>query len=192
MPGQSGVTGTGLAVLFTGGILLWSGLHGKKATSVLRNIIAGKDPGTAASTPSLAGSGIAGGDVAAGLPGEIAASVAGTVGAPGASASAAQAIAKVLAAPYGWSTGQQWTDLVWLWNAESGWNRLVTNGHRPYDPTYVAYGIPQALPASKMGKLANPPVSSATAQIAWGLAYIKNRYGSPSGARAFHEANGFY
>lgn len=187
MPGQGSISGTGLAVLFAGGILLWSGLHGKKVTSVLRNVIAGKSPDSAASTPSLAT-----GDVAAGLPGEIAASVAGTVGAPAANAQAAQAIGKVLAAPYGWSTGQQWTDLVWLWNAESGWNRLVTNGHRPYDPNNVAYGIPQALPAIKMGKLANPPVSSATAQIAWGLAYIKSRYGSPTGARRFHEANGYY
>jgi hypothetical protein len=105
-----------------------------------------------------------------------------TSGAPGAlggpsSASARQAIAYARSrmGAYGWGSGQM-SALIPLWMGESGWNRLARN------QSSGAYGIPQALPASKMGALANPPVSSAAAQINWGLGYIRSRYGSPGGA----------
>jgi resuscitation-promoting factor RpfB len=97
-----------------------------------------------------------------------------------------QAIAKILAAGYGWSTGQEWADLVSLWERESGWNNHAKN------PSSGAYGIPQSLPASKMGTLANPPVSSASAQIAWGLKDIKQTYGDPVGAWAHEQQFGWY
>ncbi len=68
----------------------------------------------------------------------------------------------------------------------SGWNRLARN------PSSGAYGIPQALPPGKMGAAANPPLSSAAAQINWGLGYIKGRYGSPAAAEAHERAFNWY
>jgi hypothetical protein len=75
-----------------------------------------------------------------------------------------------------------------LWNQESGWSNTARN------KSSGAYGIPQALPPSKMGAAANPPQSSYIAQINWGLGYIKNRpgYGSPAAAWAHEVAHGWY
>jgi hypothetical protein len=110
--------------------------------------------------------------------------IAGAQGGPtSASASQAQAYARSRLGAYGWGPGEMGA-LIALWNQESGWNRFARN------PSSGAYGIPQALPASKMGAAANPPTSSAAAQINWGLSYIAGRYGSPSAAEshelAFH------
>jgi hypothetical protein len=121
-----------------------------------------------------------------------AASAAASSGAPGAqggptsaSAAQAQAYARSRLGAYGWGAGQM-PPLILLWNQESGWNRLARN------PSSGAYGIPQSLPASKMGAAANPPTSSAAAQINWGLGYIKGRYGSPAGAWAHEQAFNWY
>jgi hypothetical protein len=61
---------------------------------------------------------------------------------------------------------------------ESGWNQYARN------PSSGAYGIPQALPASKMGAAANPPQSNPAAQISWMVGYIKSVYGDPINAYA--------
>jgi hypothetical protein len=101
---------------------------------------------------------------------------AGAHGGPtSASAAQAQAYARSRLGAYGWSSGQM-PALIALWMGESGWNRLARN------PTSGAYGIPQALPASKMGAAANPPTSSAAAQINWGMGYIRSVYGDPANA----------
>jgi hypothetical protein len=55
-----------------------------------------------------------------------------------------------------------------------------------------AYGIPQALPGSKMGSAGPDWQTDATTQITWGLGYIKARYGSPCGAWAHSQATGWY
>jgi hypothetical protein len=73
-----------------------------------------------------------------------------------------------------------------LWDHESGWNHLASN------PSSGAYGIPQALPGSKMGSVAADWRTNPATQIKWGLGYIKDRYGSPSGAWSFWQANGWY
>ena len=81
------------------------------------------------------------------------------------------ALGKMLARKwYGW-TGAQWGALYRLWSAESGWRVHANN------PSSSAYGIPQALPGSKMGP---GWMHSAFVQIRWGLRYIKGRYGSPA------------
>lgn len=49
-----------------------------------------------------------------------------------------------------------------------------------------ACGIFQALPCNKL------PGLDLDSQIKWGLAYIKNRYGKPSEALAFHIQKGWY
>ena len=79
----------------------------------------------------------------------------------------------MLAAGYG---EDQWACLYNLWMRESGWR--VTAGN----PTSGAYGIPQSLPASKMAVYGADYMTSARTQIAWGLNYIKGRYGTPCGA----------
>jgi cell wall-associated NlpC family hydrolase len=89
---------------------------------------------------------------------------------------------------YGWSTGQMGS-LKPLWTRESGWNRFARN------PSSGAYGIPQALPPTKMPFAAQAGGGSqAGPQIDWGLNYIKTRpgYGSPAAAWAHEQAFGWY
>jgi len=93
-----------------------------------------------------------------------------------------------MAAAMGW-TGNLWNNLYSLWQRESSWSNTARN------PSSGAYGIPQALPYTKMPKLAWPPPegqADAATQIQWGLNYIKDRYGDPSGAWAHSEQYGWY
>jgi hypothetical protein len=73
-----------------------------------------------------------------------------------------------------------------LWTRESGWNEQA------YNSSSGAYGIPQALPGSKMGSVADDWETNPATQIRWGLGYIKDRYGTPSAALAHSDANGWY
>ena len=74
--------------------------------------------------------------------------------------------------------------LVDLWQAESGWNVYALN------KSSGAYGIPQALPANRMGWAGRDWVRNPATQIRWGLNYIQMRYGGPCNAwrhwRAVH------
>lgn len=90
---------------------------------------------------------------------------------------AAKAAAKSMLPAYGWDEAQ-YQCLVNLWNGESGWNYAAEN------PDSGAYGIPQSLPADKMGSIAPDWRTNAVTQIKWGLEYIKTRedYGSPCAA----------
>ena len=79
--------------------------------------------------------------------------------------------------------------LVPLWNQESGWSQFAENASG-------AYGIPQALPFNKMPQAAWPASaggsSDPSAQISWGLGYIKNTYGTPCNAEAHEQSYGWY
>ena len=105
--------------------------------------------------------------------------------APVAPAGSAQQIAAGLLGSYGWSSSQ-FSCLVSLWNVESGWNVTATN------PSSGAYGIPQALPGSKMASAGADWQTNAATQIRWGLGYIKSVYGSPCGAWGHEQADGWY
>lgn len=94
----------------------------------------------------------------------------------------AQTYAAGAAAQYGW-TGAEWDALVWLWNHESSWLWYADN------PWSDAYGIPQALPGSKMGPGWQ---DDGAVQIDWGLSYIAQRYGSPTQAVAWWQAHNWY
>ncbi len=96
-----------------------------------------------------------------------------------------KAVAKLLAADRGW-TGSQFTCLDLLWTRESNWNYRATNA------SSGAYGIPQALPGSKMGTVASDWTTNPVTQIKWGLGYIAGRYGTPCGAWAHSQATGWY
>jgi hypothetical protein len=86
--------------------------------------------------------------------------------------------------PFNW-TGDQFTALNNIVMAESGWNTQAENPSG-------AYGIPQALPGSKMASAGKDWQSDARTQIAWMLEYIRSRYGTPVAAWQFHLANGWY
>lgn len=94
-------------------------------------------------------------------------------------------IGQQMAAARGW-TGQEWTCLELLWERESGWN------HQAANPSSGAYGIPQALPGSKMGSAGADWATNPATQIEWGLGYIADRYGTPCGAWGHSESVGWY
>ncbi len=96
----------------------------------------------------------------------------------------AQAIAYGLLGAYGFST-DQWGCLDDLWQEESGWRY---NAENPSG----AYGIPQALPGSKMASAGPDWQTDPTTQIEWGLGYIQSTYGTPCAAWAHEEADGWY
>ncbi|MCP2371661.1 hypothetical protein BJ978_002337 [Agromyces terreus] len=111
----------------------------------------------------------------------------GGVAAPSAPAnpSAAQAIARdMMSSRYGWGA-DQFGCLVELWNRESGWNVYASNPSG-------AYGIPQALPGSKMSSAGADWASNPATQISWGLGYIADRYGSACGAYNTALSQGWY
>ena len=93
----------------------------------------------------------------------------------------AQAYARTALAARGWGA-DQFSCLVPLWGHESGWRVNASNGSG-------AYGIPQALPGSKMGAGWQ---TDARVQIGWGLNYIAARYGTPCGAWAVWQSQGWY
>ena len=96
-----------------------------------------------------------------------------------------QQIAEGMLGSYGWSSSQ-FSCLQPLWNAESGWNVSATN------TSSGAYGIPQALPGSKMASAGADWQTDAATQIRWGLGYIRSVYGSPCGAWSHEQAYGWY
>lgn len=86
---------------------------------------------------------------------------------------------------FGWPASE-WPALDALWYRESGWNQLAQNA------SSGAYGIPQALPATKMATVGPDWRTNPETQIRWGLAYIGVRYGSPQAAWAHSEKFGWY
>ncbi len=96
-----------------------------------------------------------------------------------------QAYARARCSAYGWSTAD-FNCLVALWNKESKWNPNA------YNSSSGAYGIPQALPASKMATAGTDYRTNYKTQINWGLNYISSRYGSPSAAWSHSKSKGWY
>ncbi|GAA4755333.1 hypothetical protein GCM10023350_45990 [Nocardioides endophyticus] len=94
-------------------------------------------------------------------------------------------IARALMGQFGFGA-DQFGCLDSLWTRESGWNPSADN------PSSSAYGIPQALPGSKMASAGADWATNPATQIMWGLGYIQDRYGSPCGAWAHSESAGFY
>jgi hypothetical protein len=115
--------------------------------------------------------GAAGGTGIGGLPGSTS---------PGGSHAANEALGRQMMLAAGWPASQ-WPSLQKLWTQESGWDANSVNS------SSGAYGIPQSLGHG------NPfPLGVAGPQIQWGLNYIKERYGSPSGAWAHEVSNNWY
>ena len=89
-----------------------------------------------------------------------------------------------MVAARGWSDSE-FNCLVALWNHESGWR---TNAGNPSG----VYGIPQALPGSKMASAGADWATNPATQITWGLGYISGRYGTPCSAYGHWQSNNWY
>ncbi len=202
--------GTGMYLAWFLGVHYWRS-DVKYPTDPIKGVLTGKGLPGATRTPTAEqqavlaaeGQGIttstAEGQAVPGLSQGIPAGVAAPRG-----ASHNQQVGALLAAGYGWGPQQdpaQWDALVKLWDRESGWSntadtRVTHAGGDNADSTVFAYGIPQARPYDKMPQPGWPPDKGGQAdphaQIAWGLAYIRGRYGSPSGAWATEQAQGSY
>ena len=96
-----------------------------------------------------------------------------------------QAYAAEMCNSYGWSQ-VDFESLVRLWNRESGWNPNA------YNARSGAYGIPQALPGSKMASAGSDYQTNYKTQINWGLGYISSRYGNPQNALNHLQSSGWY
>ena len=110
-----------------------------------------------------------------------AASVAATPAASG----SPQQIAQAMLGSFGWSSSQ-FSCLDPLWAHESGWSVTA------YNAGSGAYGIPQALPGSRMASAGPNWQTNPATQIRWGLEYIKGTYGSPCAAWDHEQATGWY
>jgi hypothetical protein len=122
---------------------------------------------------------------------ELAASKA--VGQPGQAAAAAvpaatgspRQVAQAMLGSFGWSSSQ-FSCLDPLWEHESRWSVTAAN------PGSGAFGIPQALPGSRMASAGPDWQTRAATQITWGLRYIRDTYGSPCAAWSHEQATGWY
>ncbi len=94
-------------------------------------------------------------------------------------------LARALMPQYGMASSE-FDCLDNIWSQESGWNVHADN------PTSSAYGIPQALPGSKMSSAGPDWHDNPETQIRWGLGYIKARYGTACEAWSFKQGAGWY
>ncbi len=94
-----------------------------------------------------------------------------------------RSIARALLPEFGFSA-DQFSCLDALYVSESDWRVDADN------PTSSAYGIPQAL--TQLHDLPPDYMTSAEAQIRWGLEYIQDSYGTPCSAWSFKQGNNWY
>jgi hypothetical protein len=106
------------------------------------------------------------------------------VSAPPPNPGTAQSIAYSMLPSFGFST-DQFGCLDNIWTRESGWRYNAENASG-------AYGIPQALPGSRMATAGSDWLTNPATQIRWGLTYIKSRYGTPCNAWAVWQSQGWY
>lgn len=97
----------------------------------------------------------------------------------------ARAIGLELVLARGWDEAE-FACLDALFTRESNWRVNAEN------PSSGAYGIPQALPGSKMATVADDWRTNPVTQITWGLNYISGRYGTPCGAWAAFQVKNWY
>ena len=134
--------------------------------------VAAANPGTTGGTGSGSGSGSGSGGIVY---------VTSTPPDPG----SAQSIAYNMLASFGFNPATFFGCLKDMWDRESGW---VYDAENPSG----AYGIPQALPGSKMASAGADWQTNPATQIRWGLGYIKAIYGDPCKAWAFWQVNHYY
>lgn len=82
---------------------------------------------------------------------------------------------------FGWGGGAEWDAIKRIIHKESTWDPGAAN------PGSTARGLFQ-----KMTSLYGPVEPTPAGQAAWGLNYIRGRYGTPTAAWAFHQSHGHY
>jgi len=92
---------------------------------------------------------------------------------------------QIMVNKYGWGE-DQFACYNSIIMRESKWNTYADNPHSS------AYGIPQALPGSKMATFGSDWRTNPATQIRWGLDYVDQRYGTPCQAWGFKRAHGWY
>jgi len=97
----------------------------------------------------------------------------------------AQSTAYNMLSSFGWSPSTYFSCLNNIYTRESGWRYNAENASG-------AYGIPQALPGSKMASAGADWMTNPATQIKWGLGYIQSVYGDPCSAWSFWQAHGYY
>ena len=185
---DGGISGIGVAAIFAGGLLVWSGIKGYSVSGSFRDLIAGKQPQNKVTNP-ISASGLFSPLSALLNPANLlssggvstTANVTSTGGSVGGTAAQNRSLGQRMAAAAGW-TGAQWTALNNIVMAESGWNANAAN------PTSNARGIAQNI--NGWGPGYQP--GNAAQQIGWLINYIKTRYGNPVNAWNFHLAHGWY
>ncbi|MHB1875830.1 MAG: hypothetical protein ACYCPF_13365 [Streptosporangiaceae bacterium] len=193
MATRAAISGLAVSEIAAGLILAWAGTENVPVTTVVRSVFSGHLPakGPPGHYVTPAGSGTGPGAGSGPLGQEVTTRNLPSGGTPAANA----ALGRVLAAAYGWATGQDWTALNYGWGTlESGWNQYADN------PGSGAFGIAQALghggPADQgtysdaygpIGSMTFPTSLYVGAnsgnpadQIRWGLEYIREQYGSPA------------
>lgn len=100
----------------------------------------------------------------------------------GGTSSQNETLARSMMLQSGWNASQ-WPSLQKLWTLESGFSSTAKNA------SSGAYGIPQALPASKMASAGSDYLTNPATQIKWGLGYIKGRYRTPDAAWTFENSH---
>lgn len=86
---------------------------------------------------------------------------------------------------YGWTENDYYA-IVQIVNRESSFNPYAVNKKSK------ACGLFQAYPCSKMAKYGSDYRTNYKVQVAWGMDYIKARYGSPSQAWNFWQSHHWY
>jgi hypothetical protein len=92
---------------------------------------------------------------------------------------------QILKNKYGYGA-EQFTCFNNIIMRESMWQINASN------PSSGAYGIPQALPGSKMASVAADWRTNPATQIIWAIGYMNDVYGSPCGAWGFKSGRGWY
>lgn len=80
----------------------------------------------------------------------------------------------------------QWECMNKLVSRESGWKVNAGN------PSSGAYGLPQALPGSKMASYGEDWATNPITQINWMMNYIHWKYTDPCGANTFQASHNWY
>lgn len=184
------VNGPALATMTIGSLFLYSAVKGKSILSSTQAIITGQSPQTVAQTNPIASN----------TPLDSGGNASGT---PVSNNGPAKQILQKTASQFGWGSGAQWTALDAVEMEEAKYQPDVKNG------SSGALGLAQALGhgnANTAGSLGNEyggyGLSDAQAKAAnsgdaamqslWMCNYIKQTYGNPVNAQAFHLANGYY
>lgn len=82
-------------------------------------------------------------------------------------------------------SAEQFACIDAIFTRESGWSTTAENPSG-------AFGIPQALPGSKMASAGADWATNGATQVRWGISYMDAQYGSPCGAWDFWQAHHWY